>query len=131
MTPTHTVSFTHRIVKRFITIVVEGKKKKVKSEKLYLDFTVVSQFNTLATTRNYTAHVYSDGKNKPEIRVKDPSGDSRDIDKAVSRTIPGFIINNRWLGNQMGPIISTIENAHAEKLAKSIARWEEKRALAA
>ena len=125
---THNVSFTHRIVKRFITIVVEGKKKKVKSEKLYLDFTVVSQYGTLATSRSYTAHVYSDGKNMPEIRVKDPSGDSRDIDKAVSRTIPGFIVSNRWLGSQMAEIISTIETAHADKLGKSIARWEEKRA---
>ena len=125
---THNVSFTHRIVKRFITIVVEGKKKKVKSEKLYLDFTVVSQYGTLATSRSYTAHVYSDGKNMPEIRVKDPSGDSRDIDKAVSRSIPGFIVSNRWLGSQMAEIISTIETAHADKLGKSIARWEEKRA---
>lgn len=130
MARVNTVVFTPRIVTRYISIIVKGKKKQVRSEKLFLDFNVASVITgpggTFNESRSYTAHIYSSGRDVPEIRVKDPSGDARDMDKGASRTLDNFVANNKWMGDILPGIIQTITDAHADKLAKSIERYLEK-----
>ncbi len=114
-----------REVTRYVEIVIDGKKKKVKSVKLYLDFTVTTDHGDSFL---YTAHVYSDGSNRPEIRIKDPRGDARDPEKPVSRNLDNFQKENRWMGALLlGVIINGVTEAHQDKLLASIARWEQKR----
>ncbi len=123
-----TAKFTPRIVKRFVKIKDEnGKIKSIKSEKLYLDFVVTAETPIgLASTSNYTAHVYSSGKNPPEIRIKDSIGDARDVEKSASRTLVEFGKENKWMGDAVPVIIGTVIGKLQGSLAKSLARYETK-----
>lgn len=113
--------------------VVDGKVKKKggKAKKPFLDFTIISDYGTgILSHTNYTAHVYSNGRDEPEIRISDKSGTARDPGKPVSYNLAEFPAktNTRFMTLDLrGQMYSSIHAILDGKLAESIFRFHEKK----